>query len=207
MLDYLIALCGSDQGLLSLYEFADATIALAYFSIPLSMLWVFRRRREDLPYPSLWIAFVLFIFACGGTHALHALALGAGQSWLPWRTALQIGTALISIVTAISLNLALPKIALLPSPRQQREALESAVTEATRDKTALLLEINHRVGNQLAKLGAMVRAEMRTADAAALPSLQRIQDLLEEMGDEHHELSSADYRLRRPAHNFYDVES
>jgi len=206
MIDALIALCTTEPGLLWLFRLADALIALAYFSIPVSMLWVLRRRNEDLPFPSLWVSFVLFIFACGGTHALHVVAAGMEGIWLPVRTGLQLLTAAVSIVTAVALNLALPKIAQLPSPRQQRAALEAAVTEATRDKTALLLEINHRVGNQLAKMGAMVRIEMRRADPAGLPALQRIQDLLEELGAEHHALSSADYRQHKPAGNFYDVE-
>jgi signal transduction histidine kinase len=206
MLDYLVSLCGSGPGLAQAYRIADIVIALAYFSIPISMLWVLRRRSEDLPYPGLWIAFVLFIFACGGTHALHAISAGVDGLWLPVAASLQVATALISIATAAALNLALPKIADLPSPRQQRAALEIAVAEATRDKDALLLELHHQVGNQLAKLGALVRLELRAAEPAALPSLARIQELLEELGDQHHELSSADYRQHRAASSFYDLD-
>ncbi len=206
MIDYLVALCSTPEGLFSIHRLADIAIAAAYFSIPVSMLWVLRKRREDLPFPSLWIAFVLFIFACGATHALHAALAGQGAAWLEARAALQVVTALISIATAIALNFALPKIALLPSPRQQRAALELAVTEATRDKNALLLELHHSVGNQLAKLGALVRLELRQADPAARPSLLRIQSLLEDLGEEHKELSSADYKHHRPATSFYEVD-
>lgn len=205
MLDYLISLCGTDQGLLSLYRIADTTIALAYFSIPVSMLWVLRKRSDDLPLPRLWIAFVLFIFACGGTHALHAISFGGEGVWLSVRTSLQAVTAVVSIATAVSLNFALPRIAEMPSPRQQTAALETAVSDATREKDALLLELHHRVGNQLAKMGALVRLETRKADPAALPSLLRVEQLLEELGREHHELSSVDYRQRKAASNFYDV--
>ena len=175
---------------------SDIAIAIAYFSIPVEMLWVLRNRREDLPYPGLWLSFVLFITACGGTHALHAAALLTAEPLLIPRAILQIVTAIISIVTAAALTLALPQVAALPSPNQQRTALEKAVRAATRDKDALLLELHHQVGNQLAKLGAMVRIELRRGDAAAAPALMRIQSLLEEMGEEHRAHSSADYLNR-----------
>jgi hypothetical protein len=202
VLDALIALCTTQGGLLTISLAADLMIALAYFSIPLSMLWVFRHRRYDLPYPGLWIAFVLFIFACGMTHLLHALATSSNNPMLEARTFTLVATALISIITAIALNIVLPQINLLPSPARQREDLQRAVEEATRDKDALLLEINHRVGNQLAKMGAMVRRELREAQPAALPGLLRVQGLLDELGEEHHRLAEQDYSITHPAHRF-----
>lgn len=202
MLDALIALCTTATGLITLSLAADILIALAYFSIPLSMLWVFRNRRYDLPYPALWIAFVLFIFACGMTHLLHALAVSTSNPMLGLRTGMHLATAGISIATAIALNIVLPQVNLLPSPAQQRAELEQAVEAATRDKDALLLEINHRVGNQLAKMGAVVRRELREADDTATPALLRIQSLLEELGEEHHRLAEQDYGADHPARRF-----
>jgi len=54
---------------------SDVAIAIAYFSVPVAMLWVLRNRREELLYPGIGLSFVLFITACGGTHALHAPTL------------------------------------------------------------------------------------------------------------------------------------
>jgi len=204
MLDYLISLCTTDEGLFGLIVGADALIALAYFSIPVSMLWVFRNRSEDLPYPALWIAFVLFIFACGATHLIHFAGAMNGQALLEWRAPVHVATALISVATAIALSLALPKIALLPSPERQRRELEIAVERATREKDALLLELNHRVGNQLAMLGAVVRRELRGLPEGENQRLLRIQALLEQLGDEHHRLSEKNYDFDHPAHAFVD---
>lgn len=202
MLDYLISLCTSQGGLLALVAGSDALIALAYFSIPVSMLWVFRNRSEDFPYPALWIAFVLFIFACGTTHLIHFAGVLKGQALLEWRAPVHVATAAISMATAIALSLSLPKIALLPSPERQRRELQSAVEQATRDKDALLLELNHRVGNQLAMLGAVVRRELRTAPDAENASLRRVQVLLDQLGEEHHRLSELDYDINHPAQAF-----
>jgi hypothetical protein len=202
MVELFLALCSAAGGLASVYIVADIAIAVAYFSIPLAMLWVFRHRSDDLAYPGLWMAFVLFIFACGATHALHAAALMVQEPLLVLRAALQVVTAAVSIVTAVTLCLALPQINALPSPKQQRAALERAVGEATRDKDALLVELHHQVGNQLAKLGALVRIELRKGDEAAAPGLLRIQQLLEEMGTEHRANSSLDYLSKRPPGGF-----
>lgn len=202
MLDYLISLCTTDEGLFSLIVGSDLMIALAYFSIPVSMLWVFRNRSEDLPYPALWIAFVLFIFACGATHFFHFAGALGGSTLLEWRAPIHVATAVVSVATAVALSMALPKIALLPSPQRQQRKLRLAVERATREKDALLLELNHRVGNQLAMLGAAVRKELRAAPRGDTAALQRVQELLEELGDEHHRLSALDYDVHHPAHAF-----
>jgi len=197
-----MALCTTEGGLRMLTLGADLMIALAYFSIPLSMLWVFRNRKVDLPYPALWISFVLFIAACGLTHLLHFIAAGVGDPMVALRTGVHVATAVISVTTAIALSLVLPQVTLLPSPRQQREQLERAVDLATRDKDALLLELHHRVGNQLAKMGAVVRREIRHSEPGTLEALRRIEDLLEELGEEHHRLSLQDYSAQRGAGSF-----
>lgn len=198
MVELFLALCSAVGGLPLVYITSDIAIAVAYFSIPVAMLWVFRHRSDDLPYPGLWLAFVLFIFACGGTHALHAAALMVQEPLLIPRTVLQVATAAVSIITAVALSVALPQINALPSPKQQRAALERAVNMATRDKDVLLVELHHQVGNQLAKLGALVRIELRKGDQSAAPALLRIQQLLEEMGEEHRSHSSSDYLNKRP---------
>lgn len=200
MLDYLISLCTTQEGLFSLVVASDLLIALAYFSIPVSMLWVFRNRSEDLPYPALWIAFVLFIFACGATHLAHFAGVVNGTALLEWRAPIHVSTAIVSVATAIALSMTLPKIALLPSPQRQQRELKLAVERATREKDALLLELNHRVGNQLAMLGAIVRRELRTAPEQE--SLLRVQELLEELGEQHHRLSRQNYTPEHPAHAF-----
>lgn len=197
MVEYLVALCSAAGGVTLAIVGSDIAIALAYFSIPLAMLWVLRNRREDLPYPGLWLAFVLFIFACGATHMMHAAAFLVQEPLLVPRAILHVVTALVSIATAIALSIALPQIVSLPSPRQQRIALEKAVSAATRDKDALLLELHHQVGNQLAKLGALVRIELRKNDPSSAAALLRIQELLEDLGEEHRAHSSFDY-LNRP---------
>ncbi len=167
------------------------------------MLWVFRRRRDDIPYASLWIAFVLFIFACGTTHFLHAASVLFGTPMLAGLAAVHVTTAAVSIATALALTVTLPKINLLPSPKRQKRELELAVRQATLEKDALLVELNHRVGHQLAKLLALTRHELRQTGDVSNPGLRNIEALLNELAAEHHRLSRAGYaETEHPARFF-----
>ena len=62
-----------DQLVLWLNVGSDALIALAYYSIPLSLAR-FGRQRRDLGMPFVIAAFVAFIFAWGWTSARRASA-------------------------------------------------------------------------------------------------------------------------------------
>lgn len=78
----------------------NGLIALAYFSIPLTLLH-FMRKQPDLKFNSIFVMFGLFIFGCGTTHLASILNI-----WVPaYRldAVLLILTAGISVATAIVL--------------------------------------------------------------------------------------------------------
>jgi len=103
-----------DPALLSLHVISDALIALAYFTIPLSILR-FVRGRNDLErkHRGLALLFAAFIAFCGLTHVASILVL-----WVPvyisegWLKAL---TAIVSVVTAAWLIALVPRALELPS--------------------------------------------------------------------------------------------
>ena len=108
-----------EPGLLWTYAISDSLIALAYFSIPATLLVVARRRRDLVFRPLLWL-FAAFILLCGTTHWLDLLTL-----WVPvygLQGLVKAMTASVSIVTAVALWRLLPNILALPSPTQMREA-------------------------------------------------------------------------------------
>jgi hypothetical protein len=86
--------------LIWLHVISDVLVALAYFTIPITLLWFIRKRR-DLPFGWLVSLFGVFIVACGATHLLEV--------WNPWHTqywlagAIKVITALASVSTAIIL--------------------------------------------------------------------------------------------------------
>ena len=109
-------------GLIWTYAVSDAAIALAYFSIPLALGVIARRRRDLVFRPLLWL-FAAFILLCGATHWLDVLTL-----WVPayqLQGAVKAGTAVVSVFTAIALWRLLPEALTLPSPAQYREAAQA----------------------------------------------------------------------------------
>lgn len=194
MLKQIVELCTSDTSLFWLIVGSDLAIALSYFAIPVTMAVVLRHRKDDIPYPWLWVLFVAFIIACGLTHVVHLTAAAMGTEYLPVQAGIGLITALASVGTAVAFALVLPQIKLLPSPRARSEELERLVSERTREKDRLILEINHRVGNQLQILSSLVQIERRSAVSdETLAVLDRMFEQLDIMGAQHHELSRSDY--------------
>ena len=61
-----------NPGLIGLHVISDLLIALSYLSIPFT-LGYFVRKRRDLPFHWMFICFGVFILACGATHAGYCL--------------------------------------------------------------------------------------------------------------------------------------
>jgi signal transduction histidine kinase len=108
-------------------------IALAYFSIPV-VLWVVLRRRKELEFSWLLGLFAIFIFACGTTHLLSILVL-----WVPaygLEGAVKALTAAASIFTAIALCRLLPQLLTLPSPAHLQRTLDQLRAEVAERERA-----------------------------------------------------------------------
>jgi PAS domain S-box-containing protein len=106
-------------GLVGLHVVSDALIAIAYFSIPITLIY-FVRKREDVPFYWVIGLFGAFIIACGTTHLLDIWTLWYPSYWLSGF--LKAITALISVYTAIVLVPLVPKLLALPSPAQLEKA-------------------------------------------------------------------------------------
>jgi two-component system, NtrC family, sensor kinase len=116
-------------GLVWLNVVSDALIAVAYFSIPVLLIYIVLKR-EDLPFNALFLLFGSFIIACGTGHLMDVWTLWHPAYWLSG--AIKALTAVISLATAIALIFLTPQILALPSPRQLEDAnqkLENEILE------------------------------------------------------------------------------
>ncbi|HEY9905038.1 MAG TPA: hybrid sensor histidine kinase/response regulator, partial [Candidatus Sericytochromatia bacterium] len=57
-----------------LHIMGDALIAIAYYSIPITLVY-FVRKRVDLPFNWIFLLFGAFIVACGTTHVMEIWTL------------------------------------------------------------------------------------------------------------------------------------
>ncbi len=132
--------------MLWLHVISDLLTTAAYYSIPLTLLY-FTRQRKDLPYAGVILMCAGFIVACGTTHLMSAITI-----WIPlyWLDGLVKGfTALLSTATAVMMlwliprTLSLPSAAQLQSEIDQRKAVEGALRIANIEmhKNAVRLQL------------------------------------------------------------------
>ncbi len=153
--------------ILWLHVVSDGLIALAYFSIPLSLLY-FSRRRRDLPFRWLFLLFGVFIVACGTTHILAVVTV-----WTPvYRLdgIVKAVTALASVATAIALIRMIPLALGLTGPKKllaanQRLEQEIAARERARDELAQSTRLAEAASLEIRSLNETL--EQRVAERTA----------------------------------------
>jgi two-component sensor histidine kinase len=175
---------------------SDAVIALAYFTIPVFLVTLLKRRR-DIEFSWAFVAFATFILLCGATHVMNIVAF-----WVPvygLEAVLKIGTAIASVATAVAVWPLLPKLLSIPSPHalkkineelEQRVEARTGELRAVNEKlTVLLKELHHRVKNNLQIVAAMLRVKLRQIeDPAMKEALQRTINRVHAMGLVHQTL-------------------
>lgn len=133
-----------DRGLVWLHVTSDVLIALAYFSIPITLVY-FVRKRQDLPFHWMFLCFGVFIVACGATHVMDVWTLWHANYWVSG--IVKAITALASVPTAILLVQLVPKAISLPSPEElerKNEELASvnAALKQSEERHRLLFHSN-----------------------------------------------------------------
>ena len=105
-------------GLIWTFALADLATGTAYFAIPVALAVIIRRRTDLVFRPILWL-FIAFILLCGITHWLDVITL-----WVPaysLQGAAKVGTAIVSVVTAVVLYRVLPETLARPSLAQYQK--------------------------------------------------------------------------------------
>jgi PAS domain-containing protein len=112
---------------------SDTLIMLAYYMIPVTLIYFVYRRRE-LPFPWMFIMFGAFILACGTTHLMDIWTVWDPVYWL--QGIIKLVTAGISMATAILLIPLFPKALALRSPAELEAANQALAKEAAERKSA-----------------------------------------------------------------------
>src|SRR5262245_2854275 len=92
--------------MLWLHVGSDLAIGLAYVSISATLGYLVYRIR-DIPFQWIYVAFGIFIIACGGTHFMEVWTVWSAHYWTSGT--LKLITAIASVGTAFVLPTLIPK--------------------------------------------------------------------------------------------------
>jgi len=160
--------------LITLHVASDGLIALSYYSIPVIIAYLVRKR-SDFPFQSLFWLFGAFIVACGTTHLLEVFTVWQPVYWLSgWVKGV---TAVVSLMSAVALVRVVPLALQLPSPdalQKLNEDLERRVQARTADLTAS----NERLAAEV-RQREEAEAEVRRLNASLQNRVTELQALLD----------------------------
>lgn len=125
-----------------IYIISDLLIWLSYFAIPVLLgFFVYKKQVENIPFKTVLVLFIVFILACGFTHLMDAAIF-----WWPaykLSAVLRMGTAIVSLVTVVSLIKVIPDVLELKSPAYLEKQIEA--------RTRALQEVNNELLVEMAK--------------------------------------------------------
>jgi signal transduction histidine kinase len=124
------------QGLIWTHVLADFLIFLAYFAISATLVYLVYKGHREIPFHWMFLAFGLFIVACGATHLMEAITV-----WFPVYVlsgGVKIFTALASLTTAIILPFTVSQILSLVKAAR--------ASEVANDRLRLAMESGKSVG-------------------------------------------------------------
>ena len=161
-------------GVLWLHLISDALVAVAYTSIPFTLLH-FVRKRRDIPFNWIFLSFGAFIIACGATHVMEIWTIWTPLYWLAGTV--KAVTAVGSVATAVMLiklvphAIALPTAAQLEQVHAELRIAHTLLETRSVERTAELTRKNQELANEVAE-------RQRTSDALAI-SETRLRKLTE----------------------------
>jgi len=182
-----------NRNLTLLHVLSDGLIGTSYVAISATLAYLVYRMRRDVPFHSMFLAFGVFIIACGMTHFMEIWTLWTPAYWLSG--GVKAVTAAASLITAVALPPLMP-VAMKMIRNAGLSERRRVELEAAHDELSHLYERLKEFDEMKTQFFANVSHELRTPLTLIIGPTNR---LLSSPGlgeDERHALET----IRRNAH-------
>ena len=136
--------------LLSLHVVSDALIGLSYVVISAALTYLVMKARREIPFSAMFIAFGVFIVACGFTHFIEILTLWRPAYW--FAGVVKAITAVASVVTAALMPKVVPVVIRTirdANASQEQKIRLAAAMEANEAKSQFMATMSHELRTPL----------------------------------------------------------
>ena len=176
-----------NPSLVWMHVVSDTLIGIAYFSISVTLAYLVKKGRRNIPFHWILLAFGVFIIACGATHFMEVVTI-----WIPvyiFSAAVKSFTAAASLTTAAVLPFTVPRILMLIQRAKESEQVTASLRASEERKEALLREVHHRVKNNLAVICSLLYLQSNhTRDQEAIQIFRDMEDRVHSMALVHESL-------------------
>jgi signal transduction histidine kinase len=182
-----------NSGVVWLHVISDLLIGLSYVAISATLAYLVHRARRDIPFTWVFLAFGLFIIACGSTHFMEIVTLWTPLYWLSGEV--KLVTAVASVATALAIPPLIPKTLRLIQSAKLSEARQQQLAEAHQELATLYAKLKE-LDELKTQFFANVSHELRTPLALILGPAQKLAAAGELTDSQRHDLAVIERNAR-----------
>jgi signal transduction histidine kinase len=145
-----------DPRMIWLHVVSDLLIGFSYVSISATLAYLVFKARRSIPFHWMFLAFGLFIVSCGFTHFMEVWTVWKPVYWLAGYV--KVVTAVASLVTAVALFPAVPRIFALVRSARISEERRVKLVAANQELEAFASTISHDLRAPLRSMQGMAVA-------------------------------------------------
>jgi signal transduction histidine kinase len=176
--------------LLSLHVVSDGLIGLSYVVISAALTYLVMKARREIPFSAMFIAFGVFIVACGFTHFIEILTLWRPAYW--FSGAVKAVTAVASVITAALMPRIVPVVIRTireANASQEQKIRLAAAVEANEAKSQFMATMSHELRTPLnaivgyadlldSEVAGTINTEQRSYLSRLMVSARHLLDLI-----------------------------